>query len=167
MTAGLPSTGLGGIFYFLLAAFMPMRELWVSLCGRGVIGRWKQIFMTLFLTTMILLALWLEAWLLIKIFIWSEHYLKSDNQIVYTAAIICWNIAPAIILAPFIVLAVMIVSIHFLRVIIWFKRRVSSVKAHSFISDDKVDILSYPRQKEYAELPKEMFPQAPKVSSGG
>lgn len=34
-TAGLPGTGLGGLFYILLALWMPVRELYLAARGRG------------------------------------------------------------------------------------------------------------------------------------
>lgn len=34
-TAGLPGTGLGGLFYILLALWMPVRELYLTARGRG------------------------------------------------------------------------------------------------------------------------------------
>ncbi|WP_299050184.1 hypothetical protein [uncultured Nocardioides sp.] len=41
MTAGLPGTGLGGLFYLLLALYMPLHELVRTLQGRGSRERWR------------------------------------------------------------------------------------------------------------------------------
>ena len=35
MTAGLPGTGIGGLFYLISALFMPFREAFRALIGRG------------------------------------------------------------------------------------------------------------------------------------
>ncbi|WP_139979399.1 hypothetical protein [Nocardioides litoris] len=41
MTAGLPGTGLGGLFYLVLALWMPVHELVRTLRGRGSRERWR------------------------------------------------------------------------------------------------------------------------------
>ena len=35
MVVGLPGTGIGGIFYILLAFMMPVREAFLSITGKG------------------------------------------------------------------------------------------------------------------------------------
>ena len=40
-SAGLPGTGVGGLFYVLLALWMPVRELWATARGRGDRARWR------------------------------------------------------------------------------------------------------------------------------
>lgn len=35
MTAGLPGTGIGGLFYLISALLMPVREAWRTVTGRG------------------------------------------------------------------------------------------------------------------------------------
>jgi len=41
--AGLPGTGLGGLFYVLLALWMPVAELRATLRGRSSRDRWRQV----------------------------------------------------------------------------------------------------------------------------
>jgi hypothetical protein len=41
--AGLPGTGLGGLFYVLLAVWMPVAELNATLRGRSSRARWRQV----------------------------------------------------------------------------------------------------------------------------
>jgi len=41
--AGLPGTGLGGLFYILLAFWMPVAELHRTLQGRSSRARWRQV----------------------------------------------------------------------------------------------------------------------------
>jgi hypothetical protein len=41
--AGLPGTGLGGLFYVLLAFWMPLAELPRTLRGDSSLVRWRQI----------------------------------------------------------------------------------------------------------------------------
>jgi hypothetical protein len=68
MTAGLPGTGIGGLFYLLLVFFMPLREAVRGLRGRGDVRRWRTIGAELALAGGILAALWLEAWVLFEVF---------------------------------------------------------------------------------------------------
>lgn len=41
--AGLPGTGLGGLFYILLALGMPVVEAYRTLCGQSSPGRWRAV----------------------------------------------------------------------------------------------------------------------------
>src|SRR6188472_4657598 len=41
--AGLPGTGLGGLFYVLLALWMPMAELHATVRGRSSRARWRLV----------------------------------------------------------------------------------------------------------------------------
>jgi hypothetical protein len=43
VNAGLPGTGLGGLFYVLLALWMPVAELYATLRGRSSLARWRQV----------------------------------------------------------------------------------------------------------------------------
>src|SRR5436853_599117 len=43
MFAGMPGTGIGGIFYVLLAFLMPVHELWQLVRGRSSLARWRVI----------------------------------------------------------------------------------------------------------------------------
>ena len=43
MFAGLPGTGIGGIFYLLLTLWMPVHELYLTARGRSSAERWRFI----------------------------------------------------------------------------------------------------------------------------
>ena len=51
MTAGLPGTGIGGLFYLVSALLMPVRELWLVVRTGGAHRprplAWRQAFMAL------------------------------------------------------------------------------------------------------------------------
>jgi hypothetical protein len=68
MTAGLPGTGIGGLFYLLLVLLMPLREAWRGPGERTDVHRWRIIGGKLAITSGILVALWLEAWTLFVVF---------------------------------------------------------------------------------------------------
>lgn len=64
MTVGIPGTGLGGLFYFLLVALMPFRELLLTLRRRSSLARWRRVGFHLLVLAGMLGVLWGEAWLL-------------------------------------------------------------------------------------------------------
>jgi hypothetical protein len=64
MVAGLPGTGIGGIFYFLLAAYMPVSEFFRMLNKRAELKRWCFIGLQLAFVAGILAAIWAEVWAL-------------------------------------------------------------------------------------------------------
>lgn len=73
MTVGLPGTRIGGLFYLLLVLFMPLRETFRVLRGRGDLRRWRTIGGNLALAGGILAALWLEGWVLFEVFgLWQD-----------------------------------------------------------------------------------------------
>jgi hypothetical protein len=63
MTVGLPGVGLGGIFYLVSAALMPVREL-VRAFRRERPARWSLVWRQSAMVAGILGALWLTGWLL-------------------------------------------------------------------------------------------------------
>ena len=42
-SAGLPGTGIGGLFYILLALWMPVAELHATVRGRSSLARWRRV----------------------------------------------------------------------------------------------------------------------------
>jgi len=63
MNAGLPGTGLGGLFYVLMALWMPFHELVVALRGRRQGGRWGIIGLEVGFALAIAFAAWGTYWL--------------------------------------------------------------------------------------------------------
>jgi hypothetical protein len=43
MNAGLPGTGIGGVFYLVSALFMPFFELFKTLRGESNLERWRDV----------------------------------------------------------------------------------------------------------------------------
>jgi hypothetical protein len=73
MTVGLPGTGIGGLYYFVLVLFMPLREAWLTLRGRGSTERWKQVGMYWSFLLAMLGMLWGESWLLQRSITWLQE----------------------------------------------------------------------------------------------
>jgi len=64
MNVGLPGTGIGGLFYLLLAVSMPLHELWRLACGQSGVQGWKMAAIQSTTAIAILSALWGEGWLI-------------------------------------------------------------------------------------------------------
>ena len=61
MTAGLPGTGIGGLFYLISALLMPFREAFRALIGRGDRARGQVAVQQGGLALTILGAVWLTG----------------------------------------------------------------------------------------------------------
>lgn len=70
MTVGLPGTGIGGIFYLLLAVCMPAREFIRTLKGNTNLKRWGFITLQLLFVAGVISAMWGEVWLLNGLLLW-------------------------------------------------------------------------------------------------
>jgi hypothetical protein len=77
MVAGLPGTGVGGIFYLLLAVAMPFVELFRTLRGKGSIRRWGFIAVQLTLVVWIFVVIWAEVWVLNISVEWGRQLLSD------------------------------------------------------------------------------------------
>ena len=71
MNVGLPGTGIGGLFYLLLAVLMPLHQLWRTARGRGGVQGWKMAAIQSTVALVILSALWGEGWLIKRGFEWA------------------------------------------------------------------------------------------------
>ncbi len=68
MNVGLPGTGIGGLFYLLMAFSMPVRELVMTMNGNSTVPRWRRVGSQTGLAVTILGALWGAAWLVNRLF---------------------------------------------------------------------------------------------------
>lgn len=58
MNVGLPGTGIGGVFYLLLALCMPFFELYKTLRGESSAMRWLFVLRQLLMSGAILVGMW-------------------------------------------------------------------------------------------------------------
>jgi hypothetical protein len=130
MAAGLPGTGIGGIFYMLLVAVMPLRELRRTLSRRSCRARWKTVAASLLLVAAILACLWAEAWLLKCGLQWLVAHAGQRAGGLARATLALGQVAPALAIAPFVILAALILLMHLARLILRPRRaRASSRRA--------------------------------------
>lgn len=64
MTAGLPGTGIGCLFYLASALCMPFIELYMTCRGRSSVQRWKLVATQLGFAVGILAGFWATGWCL-------------------------------------------------------------------------------------------------------
>lgn len=73
MIAGIPGTGIGGIFYLLSALCMPLREMTKVVRGKSNLRRWKFIIMQLGLASGIIFGFWLTGLVLAMVIPQKAH----------------------------------------------------------------------------------------------
>jgi hypothetical protein len=117
MTAGLPGTGIGGIFYLLLAVCMPAREFIRTVRGKTNLKRWGFITLQLLIVLGIILAIWGEVWLLNSLLLWLWTTIEISGPVITTGQ--SFNEAKVLVFASaymsFISLAFVITGVHILR----------------------------------------------------
>lgn len=64
MTVGLPSAGIGGLFYLVAGLLMPVRELALTVAGRSSRARWQAVLQQFSLAAGIFGGTWVSGWLL-------------------------------------------------------------------------------------------------------
>ena len=112
--AGLPGTGLGGIFYVLLVAWMTLREWWLVVSGARVGSRWLQLARLGSLAAVMVVALWVEG-LALKALIGPTPDLLSfapNHRRALDA------VTPALALGPFAILAALILALQIARFVL-------------------------------------------------
>src|SRR5215831_14749552 len=79
MTVGLPGTGIGGLYYLLLALWMPFHDLGRWLRDRRHALRWRSIGRSAAIVAGILASLAGEAWLLERALLWTAARLTAGS----------------------------------------------------------------------------------------
>ena len=61
MNVGLPGTGIGGLFYVLMAIWLPMREMLWKVAGANREVHWRAVIRQMVLAFLLVGALWLSG----------------------------------------------------------------------------------------------------------
>jgi hypothetical protein len=118
MTAGLPGTGIGGIFYLLLAVLAPVRELARLLRGRSSGRRWMTIMGQLAIVAGIAGAMALELWGLNSLIGWTPRagYLAPHaEKLVSSGTAALWAAYASLVTLTFVFVVVHILRLFFGR----------------------------------------------------
>ena len=113
--AGLPGTGLGGIFYGLLVVWMAIREVWLSMNGKSDRTRWAKIRWFGALLAGIVLALWAEGWLIRSLLRPPPGLGLEDGEAGRDVAV--GALTPALVLTPFVILVLLLAGMHLARLL--------------------------------------------------
>src|SRR5689334_16056565 len=105
--AGLPGTGLGGVFYILLIIWMILRKS----MGLATYVKWRQLVPLGCMAIAIVLVLWGEMWALGKI----VGQLPSFADIVSSGGPTSSALAIALGLIPLLSLAVLLIALQMAR----------------------------------------------------
>ena len=134
MIAGVPGTGIGGIYYVLLVAWMPVREFIRMLAGaRGF--RLRTIATLVVLAVTIVGALWVEAvvlkWLLMQWLVASMPGAGGSigrlAMLRSSAAAEADAVVPMVGLVGITLLALVVMGVHVLRLLVRRSRSVVHV----------------------------------------
>lgn len=132
MVAGLPGTGIGGIFYLLLAVFMPVREFSRMIQKRTNLNRWCFIALQLGFVFGIISLIWVEVWGLNHIVMRLCHIFRTndiatigifDEKLTFHQAKI---MAYASASGGFISLGFVFICVHMLRLFVHRSKKTSS-----------------------------------------
>ena len=117
MMVGLPGTGIGGIFYLLLAVCMPAREFIYTIRGKTNLKRWGFITLQLLFVLGIISAMGAEVWLLNGLLWWLWATIEISGPVVTAHQSL--NEAKLLVFASaymsFISLSFVILGVHILR----------------------------------------------------
>ena len=110
--AGIPGTGLGGVFYVLLIIWIAAREAWRLATGASRYARWIKVMKLSCLAAAIVGALWLESWFLTHLLGPLPNVLTASN----TSQVTMSAVAPSLTIAPFLILALLMFAMHVARI---------------------------------------------------
>lgn len=109
MTAGIPGTGIGGVFYLLLALAMPLREAWGR---RGSRSNWIVVARQLALLSGMASVLLLEGY-------WAKKIVASFPDLAVMKTQTALNsVLPGLAWAPFVVLGILVSVVQITRAIL-------------------------------------------------
>ncbi|MBU1212209.1 MAG: hypothetical protein KJ587_13155 [Alphaproteobacteria bacterium] len=107
--AGLPGTGLGGIFYALLIVWMAVREIWLLVRKRSSQERWRAIATFWLILAVIVAVLAGEFWFIqYALQNWISP-VEAQNAYIYQYL---QAVTPTLIVTPFLILGTMLMLLH-------------------------------------------------------
>ncbi|MEI6604072.1 MAG: hypothetical protein WCP35_02095 [Verrucomicrobiota bacterium] len=166
MIAGVPGVGINGLFYLLLAAALPFRELPRTLTGRSSLARWALICNLVVMAASVTLVIVGEYWLLERVLsVMAERFSAAGHQSALMAAL--HAVMPRLSVVPFVALVAVILSIHGLRLVLLLVaclragRRGSSASSGGALLLLITCVLTPPQQASAADAPADVPAPAP------
>lgn len=112
MTAGLPGTGIGGLFYILLCVLMPFFHVFRMIKGDHKPHHLKTALLSIFIAAAILLTLYGEA----KLFFWISNAagIETESSVGQSGLA---AVSPTLTALPFIILFILLAVVQILRLV--------------------------------------------------
>lgn len=118
MAAGIPGTGLGGIFYLFLALFMPINELLAALNGTSTSGRRRSAAFSFSMALAIMAGLIGHAWLMIVALNNLKGFLDPDSALFRSINEATMIVSPAVAMLPLYVFGALLVMLTTMRYVL-------------------------------------------------
>jgi hypothetical protein len=146
MNAGLPGTGIGGIFYLLSALWMPFHELYKTFRNKRQPQRMRLIVVQSGIALGIIAGIWLTGWLLGELMMMHAKLAFKPGAAATTISSVPNAIKVTMIFLTIGLLAVVVGGVHILKLVIRYRKpcralnvRVNSTTAfNSRVSFDKM-----------------------------
>jgi hypothetical protein len=123
MNAGLPGTGIGGIFYLLSALWMPFHALHKTLRKKSQPQRGRLILSQVGLALGIIAGIWLTGWLLGELLVAKRAWLSSKPDGVVAATSALPNVIKMTMVFLTIGLLMIVVgSVHILKLVMRYRK---------------------------------------------
>lgn len=130
MFAGLPGTGIGGIFYLLLTIWMPINEAYLTVRGRSSLERWKFVVIRCTLFALVIAVMWVQVEILRGIFPQGAPAAGAalarsigDSVGVRVSSDTSGGLMLASAIYAGIVMAGVLLAVHLVRVVLWYRVR--------------------------------------------
>lgn len=122
MNAGLPTTGIGGIFYFLCVFTMFFVEIFRTITKQSSRRQWKFVVEQLAMLASMLGMIWLTGFILLKLTPQSVRQIVAFGSADTPAG----ESIQTIFLVPFIILGVLLVMTQIFRAYILLSRKTAN-----------------------------------------
>ncbi len=118
MVAGLPGTGIGGLFYLALVLWLPVRELALMCRGRSSPARWRAIGGLWLLVGVMVGVVFAQAWAVDESCQWLAAHTPPDSVLHSASVMAEQSWAASFALLPVYILAGVLVGVHGLRLML-------------------------------------------------
>lgn len=123
MNAGLPGTGIGGVFYLLSALWMPFHEIHKTLGKKNQPQRTRLILVQVSLALGIIAGIWFTGWLLGELLVLTREWLSSKPDGVVAATGVLPNVIKMTMVFLTIGLLLMVVGgVHILKLVMRYRK---------------------------------------------
>jgi fucose permease len=153
MNAGLPGTGIGGIFYLLSALWMPFHELYKTLKNKSQPQRMRLIVVQSGMALGIIAGIWLAGWLLGELMMMHAKLAFKPGAAAKAISNVPNAIKVTMVFLTIGLLTMVVTGVHILKLVIRYRKpsRASNIRVNSttaFASQDSLDKIPHAHSRE-------------------